>query len=214
MPRADLALVLQVKELPKPLPDLPTLKNLEVKFQTLPGGPILYIRLKDASQYELFETLCRDVVAAGEMASTEVEALGRAISRTFRWHFLLRGGKADVLPEEAQKGLIGELQILMLLINGLGPKTALSAWTGPSGAPKDFELRWDCIEVKSRSGASQPYIKIANEHQLSDVDNRRLWLTKHAKPWWSKSRRLYSIWKCVLLMRDTTVCTTILRGGG
>ena len=176
MPRTDAALVLQLQSLPRPIPDLPKLKNLEIKFQTLPGGPILYIRLKDNSHLELFETLCRDVVAAGEKAETETEALDRAIGRTFRWHHLLRGGRLEVLTEEAQKGLIGELEILKLIVSVLGPKTALATWTGPSGAPKDFELKSDCIEVKARRGASQPYVKIANEHQLADVPDRRLWL--------------------------------------
>ncbi|MER9390634.1 MULTISPECIES: PD-(D/E)XK motif protein [unclassified Mesorhizobium] len=176
MPRADVALILQLVGLPKPIPDLPNLKNLEIRFQTLPGGPILYIRLKDNAQLELFETLCRDVVAAGEHAEAESEALERAIRRTFRWHYLLRGGRAEVLSDEAQKGLIGELEILKRLIAGLGPEAALAAWSGPSGAPKDFELKSDCIEVKARRGASQPYVKISNEHQLADVADRRLWL--------------------------------------
>lgn len=177
MPRFDVALVLKLGELPKPTPDLPKLKNLEIKFQTLPGGPILYIRLKDNAQLELFETLCRDVMAAGELAETEPEALERAIGRTFRWHYLLRGGKLEVLSEEAQKGLIGEIEVLKLLIANIGAKPALTAWTGPSGAPKDFELSSDCIEVKARRGASQPFVKIANEFQLADVPGRRLWLS-------------------------------------
>lgn len=176
MPRADVALVLQLRDLPNPTPDLPKLRNLEIRFQTLPGGPILYIRLKDNAHRELFETLCRDVKAAGELAETEAEALERAIGRTFRWHYLLRGGKLEVLSEEAQKGLIGEIEVLKLLIATLGPKPALTAWTGPSGAPKDFELMADCIEVKARRGASQPFVKITNEYQLADVPDRRLWL--------------------------------------
>jgi len=176
MPRADVALVLQLNNLPKPAPDLPKLRNLEIRFQTLPGGPILYIRLKDSAQLELFETLCRDVIAAGELAETGAEALERAIGRTFRWHYLLRGGKLEVLSEEAQKGLIGEIEVLKLLIANFGPKPALTAWTGPSGAPKDFELKADCIEVKTRRGAAQPFVKITNEHQLADVPDRRLWL--------------------------------------
>ncbi|MFN3627068.1 MAG: PD-(D/E)XK motif protein [Parvibaculum sp.] len=176
MPRADVALVLKLADLPKPTPDLPKLRNLEIRFQTLPGGPILYIRLKDSAQLELFETLCRDVMAAGELAQTEAEALERAIGRTFRWHYLLRGGKLEVLSEEAQKGLIGEIEILKLLIAALGVKRAITAWTGPSGAPKDFELKADCIEVKARRGASQPFVKITNEHQLADVPERRLWM--------------------------------------
>lgn len=176
MPRADVALVLQLSKLPEPMPDLPNLRNLEIRFQTLPGGPILYIRLKDNAQLELFETLCRDVIDVVGHADTETEALERAIGRTFRWHYLLRGGKAEVLTEEAQKGLIGEIEILKLLITHLGPKSALAAWMGPSGAPKDFELKADCIEVKARRGASQPFVKITNEYQLADVPNRRLWL--------------------------------------
>lgn len=176
MPRADVALVLQLADLPKPTPDLPKLRNLEIRFQTLPGGPILYIRLKDSAQLELYETLCRDVMAAAELAETEAEALERAIGRTFRWHYLLRGGKLEVLSEEAQKGLIGEIEVLKLVIATLGAKPALAAWTGPSGAPKDFELKSDCIEVKARRGASQPFVKITSEHQLADVPERRLWL--------------------------------------
>jgi len=176
MPRADVALVLQLRDLPTPAPDLPKLRNLEIRFQTLPGGPILYIRLKDNAQLELFETLCRDVMAAGEIAETEAEALERAIGRTFRWHYMLRGGRPEVLSEEAQKGLIGEIEVLKLLIATLGAKSALAAWTGPSGAPKDFELKADCIEVKARRVASQPFVKITSEHQLADVPDRRLWL--------------------------------------
>lgn len=176
LPRADVALLLQLSNLPEPPPDLPKLKNLETRFQTLPGGPILYIRLKDNAQLELFETLCRDVMAAGELAETEAEALDRAIGRTFRWHYLLRGGKQEALSEEAQKGLIGEIEVLKLLMTTLDVKSALASWTGPSGAPKDFELNADCIEVKARRGASQPFVKIANEHQLADVPGRRLWL--------------------------------------
>jgi hypothetical protein len=176
MPRADVALLLQLAHLPEPLPDLPRLKSLEIKFQTLPGGPILYIRLKDGSQRELFETLCRDVIAAGEQADTEEEALKRAIGRTFRWHYLLRGGKPGILSEEAQKGLIGEIEIFKLLAGEVGPKTALAAWAGPLGAPKDFELEADFIEVKARRGASKPFIRISSEHQLADVPGGRLWL--------------------------------------
>lgn len=176
IPRADTALALQLTNLPEPTPELPKLKNLEIRFQTLLGGPIFYIRLKDPAQMELFETLCRDVMAACESAETEDEALKRAITRTFRWHYFLRGGKLEVLSEEAQKGLIGELAVLKLLMAGVGAKPALTAWTGPSGAPKDFELNSDCIEVKARRGASQPFVKIANEYQLADVPDRRLWL--------------------------------------
>ena len=176
MPRADVALVLQLAALPSPLPDLPKLQNLDMAFQTLPGGPILFVRLRDSSQLALFETLCRDIVAATADATTEAEALERTIGRTFRWLRLLRGGGLDVLSPDEQKGMIGELHVLKWLISGLGAKAAVTAWTGPSGAPKDFELPGDCIEVKARRAAAQPHVKISNEFQLADVPDRRIWL--------------------------------------
>lgn len=176
MPRADAALVLQLDVLPDPIPEMPSLKSLEVRLQTSPGGPVFYLRLKDGAQIELFETLCRDVVTAGEQGATELEALQRAIRRTFRWHNLLRGGRSSVLSEEEQKGLIGELEILDRLIADVGAGPALSAWVGPTGAPKDFELARDCIEVKARRSAAQPFVRISSEHQLADVPGRRLWL--------------------------------------
>ena len=176
MPRIDVALVLQLNQLPDPLPELPNLKNLEIKFQTLLGGAVIYIRLKDLAQKELFEILCRDVVSAGEQGETESDALDRFIRRTYRWHYLLRGGKTEILTEEEQKGLIGEIEILKIIMLGLGAKAALTSWTGPSGAPKDFELAADCIEVKAKRVASQPFVSISNEHQLADVTDRALWL--------------------------------------
>lgn len=176
MPPKDVALALKLSKLPDPLPDLPKLRNLEIKFQTLPSGPILYVRLKDNAQLELFETLCRDVFAAGELAESEEEALKRAIGRTFRWHYLLKGGQPGVLSEETQKGLIGEIEVLKLLMDTLGPKHALMAWMGPMGAPKDFELRNNLIEVKARRGASQPFVRISSEYQLADVPGTNIWL--------------------------------------
>lgn len=176
LPGADATLVLQLADFPTPLPDLPRLRNLEIRFQTLLGGPIIYLRLTASEHLELFETLCRDVIEAGETAETEAEALERAIRRMFRWHYLLRGGQREALSEEAQKGLIGELEVLKLAIHALGVRPALTGWAGPSGSPKDFEFKSDCIEVKARRGASQPFVKISNEYQLSDVSARRLWL--------------------------------------
>ena len=128
----------QLASLPSPLPDLPKLQNLDMAFQTLPGGPILFVRLRDSSQLALFETLCRDIVAATADATTETEALERSTGRTFRWHRLLRGGTLDVLSPEEQKGTVGELHVLRWLISGLGAKAAVAAWTGPSGAPERF----------------------------------------------------------------------------
>jgi hypothetical protein len=116
------------------------------------------------------------VVAFAEQATTESEALTRAIGRTCRWHHLLRGGRDEGLSEEEQKGLICELAVLEWLAGVIGPHGAITAWTGPVGSPKDFELHGHCIEVKAHRAAAQPYVQIANEFQLADVEAHRLWL--------------------------------------
>lgn len=177
MPREDPALALVLGAPPIPAPKLPKLRSLEAGFASLTGGPAFYLRLKDHAQLELFETLCRDVVDCAKQAMTEADALTRAIGRTCRWHHLLRGGRSDGLTEEEQKGLIGELTVLEWLAGVIGPRATITAWTGPMGSPKDFELHGHCIEVKARRTAAQPYIQISNEFQLADVDDHRLWLS-------------------------------------
>ena len=176
MPGPDPGLVMQVSALPRDNLELPKLRNLEVALHALNGTPVLYLRLRDPSQVELFHALCIDIVAASELSDEEPDALLRAIQRTHKWHHLLQGGKLETLPEEGQKGLIGELQVLNLLLDNLKPSAALGAWTGPHGAPKDFELAAHCIEVKARRGASQPFVTISNEFQLADVAGCYVWL--------------------------------------
>jgi hypothetical protein len=177
MPNADPALALILDRPVVPAPTLPRLGSLETGFATVNGSTTFYLRLKDHAQIELFETLCRDVASSAEQAMTEPDALIRAIGRTNRWYHLLRGGRENGLSEEKQKGLIGELAVLEWLSRLIGPRAAITAWTGPSGSPKDFELYGHCIEIKARRAAAQPYVQISNEFQLADVDDHQLWLS-------------------------------------
>lgn len=172
----DPALALVLDKPPVPAPRLPKLRSLETGFAILKERTAFYLRLKDHAQIELFETLCRDVATSTEQAASESEVLTRAIGRTSRWHHLLRGGRDDGLSEDKQKGLIGELAVLEWLSILIGPRAAITAWIGPMGSPKDFELHGHCIEVKTRRAASQPYVRISNEFQLADVDDHQLWL--------------------------------------
>lgn len=173
----DPALALILDKSPVPAPRLPKLRSLETGFAVLKERTAYYLRLKDHAQIELFETLCRDVATSTEQALSEPEALMRAIGRTSRWHHLLRGGRDDRMSDDKQRGLIGELAILEWLSFLIGPRPAITAWTGPLGSPKDFELHRHCIEVKARRAAAQPYVRISNEFQLADVNDRQLWLS-------------------------------------
>jgi putative PD-(D/E)XK family protein DUF4420 len=169
-------LMLRLDKLPDPLPQLPKLKNLTVSFRAAGSGPAFVIALKERSQVEVFETLCRDVVSASESADDIEHALSKAIQRTRRWHHLLRGGKKAGLSVDEQRGLVGELAVLRELISGLGPETAIEAWKGPTGASKDFEFIGTCVEVKTRRVAARPFVSISSAEQLADVEGCRLFL--------------------------------------
>ena len=40
--------------------------------------------------------------------------------------------------------------------------TAIEAWTGPTGASKDFELIGTCVEVKTQRVAAKPFVAISS----------------------------------------------------
>lgn len=169
-------LMLRLPNEPNNKAKLPELKSLIANFRIISGRWAFVIALKESSQAELFETLCRDVVKSGETATDLDDALTRAIHRTKRWHYLLRAGHSEGLSVEEQRGLVGELAFLRDLAATFGSETAIEAWKGPSGAPKDFELIGCCIEVKTRRNASTSSIAISSAEQLADFDNGRLFL--------------------------------------
>ena len=170
-------LMLRVPSFPEPAPRLPRLKNLVLSFRTVEGGGAFVIGLKERSQAEIFETLCLDVVSAGEAAESRDDALSRAIQRTRRWHHLLRGGRSDGLSVEEQRGLVGELAFLRELATELEPGAAIESWKGPTGSAKDFEFIGACVEIKTLRSAAKPHVTISSEDQLADVEGSRVFLT-------------------------------------
>lgn len=148
---------------------LPKLKEIEVTCSTGKGDldQMLVFKLLDTAHRDIFQRLCMDIIASAKDASFEKEVVKLALSRTWRWHHLLRGGGDALLSSEAQKGLIGELLVMERhLLPLLSAVDAVLAWRGPMGAPKDFEIGRICIEAKARRGAATPYISISSEHQL------------------------------------------------
>jgi hypothetical protein len=148
---------------------LPRLRGLEMTLSDgdEDGVRVLVLRLIDPAHRDIFLRLCLDIVAAAARASSEREAVGLCLGRTWRWHHLLRGGGDGRLSPEEQKGLIGELIVLeTLILPNRSVSDAVSTWRGPLGAPKDFEIGRVCIEAKARRGAATPHLAISSEHQL------------------------------------------------
>ena len=157
---------------------LPRLRGLRVEAQTTEdqSGERLVIRLTDGEQREVFHRFCMDIVDATRASRTEDEAVERFLFRTWRWHRLLRGGGDARLSQEEQKGLIGELCVLERhLIPAIGPADAVPAWTGPVGAPKDFQVGRIGIEAKTHSPHVSS-VRISSAEQLDTAGTARLFL--------------------------------------
>ena len=157
---------------------LPKLRGLRV--ETFPtedqSGERLIIRLTDGEQRELFHRFCVDVVDTTRASRSQEEAVERFLVRTWRWHRLLRGGGDGRLSREEQMGLIGEFCVLeRQLVPVIGPVDAVRAWTGPVGAPKDFQVGWIGIEAKARS-PHMPTVRISSADQLDTAGTVRLFL--------------------------------------
>lgn len=162
-----------------PKGSLPRLKGMDVSDVPSESGDefTLILKLRDTSQLDIFLRLCKDIVSSTHGAASEREAVAAALSRTWRWHHLLRGGRDERLSLQEQKGLIGELIVLKrFLLTQLTAANAVSAWSGPLGSPKDFELARLGIEAKARRGAARPFVQISSEHQLDDMGTDTLFL--------------------------------------
>ncbi len=157
---------------------LPNPRGLSVELTDPVGGRrALLLKLVDGSQRDIFHKLALDIMAAADARAIEQEAVAVALARTWRWHHLLKGGGGGKLGDEEQKGLIGELLVIKRhLIPFLSPLAAISAWHGPLGAPKDFQVGRVAIEAKARRGSTIPFVQISSEHQLDTSGCGRLFL--------------------------------------
>ena len=154
-----------------PTAPLPRLRDIEVTLSPPDesGTQLLAFKLLDSNQRDIFRTLCQDIISAATQVESEAAAVSAALSRTWRWHHLLRGGRGTLLSPEEQKGLLGELFVLeRLLLPRMDASSAVTAWRGPLGAPKDFEIARVAIEAKTRRGGATPSISITSESQLDE----------------------------------------------
>lgn len=166
-----------------PTTHLPRLRDIEVTLSPpdASGTQLLAFKLLESNQRDLFQTLCRDIILAATRAESEAAAVSTALIRTWRWHHLLRGGRSTLLSSEKQKGLLGELFVLeRLLLPHVDASSALTAWQGPLGAPKDFEIARVAIEAKARRGGAKPFLSITSESQLDEegVDSLFLYVVE------------------------------------
>lgn len=147
---------------------LPRFRGLVAERRTPAGEPaLLTLRLIRPEFRDVFRQFCTDTVRVTVEAQTEREAVSRFITRAWLWQRFLASGRDGRLSDEEQKGLLGELTVLCdIVAPALGMVAAVASWTGPLGAPKDFEIGRNCVESKAFSGGTAASVRIASEHQL------------------------------------------------
>ena len=162
-----------------PSASLPNLRGLELTLSPPDGtgSQTLAFRLLDPAQRDIFHTLCQDIISAASLADSESEAVSVALMRTWRWHHLLRGGNSAGLSAQEQMGLLGELFVLEhLLLPVMDAGDAVSAWRGPLGSPKDFEVGRLTIEAKAHRAGGGQLVSISSEDQLDETNVDMLFL--------------------------------------
>ena len=131
-------------------------------------GTFLVLSLEDATQRDLFTTLCADAIETAGEESTQAPA--RFHERLNAWRAFLRESRSG-LSREDTAGLIGELLVLELL---LGVNAGLLAtWLAPDRALHDFLNAGHALEIKTSAGASSR-LRISTLDQLDDAGLRRL----------------------------------------
>lgn len=155
----------------------PRLRGLRIERQTASRGQeFLVFRLTDAEHRDIFYRLCTDLVGAVGAARSEQEAVDVCIMRTWRWHRLLKRGRDGRLTAEEQKGVIGELAVLLdVVMPATGTTQGVAAWMGPLGASRDFETGAVAIESKACAPLA-PRVWIASADQLESDDAHALFL--------------------------------------
>ncbi|MCL4832491.1 MAG: PD-(D/E)XK motif protein [Caldilineaceae bacterium] len=148
-------------------PDLAGIQTFYLPADNSSTKNRLVLMLNEQSNWELFLSLCDDLVQATRQAETSASAVQIILRRLDRWHDFLKKNRNDLLAEEKIKGLIGELMFIKNhLIPVFGAGQAIQFWQGPEGLPQDFNVNSSAIEVKCQSGASSPYVQITSADQL------------------------------------------------
>lgn len=126
----------------------------------------LFLKLNDQVDWELFYSLCMDLVRALRGVGPE-RGLATVAARLAKWKEFLRSAKGRLLSDESIRGLLAELLFLeKRLAPRLGWDSAVSAWTGPLGTPQDFSVGGKAVEIKAKLNSTRRKVRISSAAQL------------------------------------------------
>jgi hypothetical protein len=157
---------------------IPVFENMCVKYTKDEKGQCsLTLQLTDSSLTDLFSVICIDLAGASSIAETAEGAVQIFVMRLTRWAELLRGRRSSELSFNERLGLLGELSILVWIIDkcGVDASLAVRGWRGPNGDTNDIGVNNIRVEVKSQLSTRRKTLKISSLDQL-DRDGRNLFV--------------------------------------
>jgi len=148
------------------------------EFRRTSDPETLYLTLGPQDAYRhVFTLLCEDLMETLARARNSLDVQELTFSHLSLWSGFLQqqGGEPDA---RTVRGLYGELRFLEdLLVPAVGWRTALQAWTGPTGAPNDVVLPGVRVEVKTTTPEDQMAV-ISSLEQLDPPGQDGLWLAQ------------------------------------
>lgn len=136
----------------------------------------LNIYLLDNDLKAIFSLFIQNILEEIYKMMSEEEAIIRTIEVISKWKKLFDKIGFEGLSMERQKGLIGELLFINLLLDSnKNSYYVLNAWTGSDFGDKDFIFGPIGVEIKFTS-SKNPNISITSERQLDTQNIEKLFL--------------------------------------
>ena len=170
------ALLLPLEKAPPPArrqwPHLSALSPISVMID---DSPHIGVILNEPRFTDVFDSLAVDLARRVEDAVDAEDAAIALLRQLHRWQLFLTATTQGLDPE-SQRGLWGELHLLLQTFEPeLGPQ-AVAGWKGPQASHQDFRYAGAWIEVKTTLAKQPQTVRIASERQLDDTHAPALFL--------------------------------------
>ncbi|MCH8034842.1 MAG: PD-(D/E)XK motif protein [Bacteroidetes bacterium] len=145
-----------------------SLKGISIlKRNSKEGNGELFLILNNKEDWQIFHTLCEDLVAVTHRYDTDEKMISAVEVRLQRWQQLLKKNRSKEMSLEQQMGLFTELLTLKdIIVKKVGIKSGITSWVGPEFDKQDFLLNNAVIEVKSYRTTRGTTVHISSLHQL------------------------------------------------
>ena len=126
----------------------------------------IVVSLTNQRFFDTFSKIAADVISCVQNLNKEPEYTSIYCLRINSWRNIFSRGAQQIMTQDEQVGLYGELEMIQAMINeGIPTSDVIDAWKGADAEDKDFQFHNVGIEVKS-SHKQDKLVKISNIRQL------------------------------------------------